>query len=224
MERLPQFMNKNKRDITQILSSVVMAKDGIYNSKFENTTQKKEIVFREKVSEHKYEDYLKRISRHHSIPVMDYEVKRILRRLDGHAIILDIGGCWGWHWRDILSLRPNVKVVIIDFVRQNLLHAKNILQELVNQQVFLVHADALQLPFNQDSFDLAWTVQAFQHIPEFNKAVNEVYRVLLRGGIFINYSLNRAYAMALIYKIFGKHYHIEGETEWTVVMLVLVYW
>ena len=33
------------------------------------------------------------------------------------------------------------------------------------------------------------------------------------GGIFINYSLNRAWLIELIYKLAGRKYHVDGETE-----------
>ena len=45
------------------------------------------------------------------------------------------------------SKRPDVSVVIIDFVRQNLIHAKNVLGSLIGNQVALLHGDATSLPF-----------------------------------------------------------------------------
>ena len=82
--------------------------------------------------------------------------------------------------------RPDVGVLIVDFVRSNLPHARNILGDLVGGQVALMHADATALPFAVDSsfqdFDGVWTVQTFQHIPAYDKAVVEAYRVLKGGG------------------------------------------
>ena len=61
--------------------------------------------------------------------------------------------------------RPDVGVLIVDFVRSNLPHARNILGDLVGGQVALMHADATALPFAVDSsfqdFDGVWTVQTF---------------------------------------------------------------
>ena len=82
----------------KILMDSKLGSDGIYSSKFSNSDQNKEIVFRETISNLKYDNYLETISRHHFIPVMDWEVRRILKNLPKKAIILDIGGCWGWHW------------------------------------------------------------------------------------------------------------------------------
>lgn len=102
------------------------------------------------------------------------------------ALILDVGGCWGWHWRRLSKTRPDVGVLIVDFVRANLVHAQNVLGELVGDQVALMHADATALPFIVDSrfkgFNGVWTVQTFQHIPAYDKAVAEAFRVLKGGG------------------------------------------
>jgi membrane-associated phospholipid phosphatase len=59
----------------------------------------------------------------------------------------------------------------------------------VNKQIVLMHADATKLPFKINSkfkgFDGVWTVQTFQHIPNYEKAVREAYRVLKKKGVFI---------------------------------------
>ena len=57
------------------------------------------------------------------------------------------------------------------------------------------------------------TVQTFQHIPNFESAVKEGFRLLMKGGLFINYSLNRAYLIELMYKLVGRKYHVDGETD-----------
>ena len=104
-------------------------------------------------------------------------------------------------------------MVIVDFIRQNLTHAHALLGELINDQIFLVHGDATQLPFYNDSFDLIWTVQTFQHIPNFEFAIRESFRCIKRGGVFINYSLNRARLIQFIYLMIGRTYHIKGNTD-----------
>ena len=176
--------------------------------------QELEIQFREKIAEEKGIDYMNRISESHSIPVMDYEVDRFLNRMPTGAIILDIGGCWGWHWRHIAQVRPDLGVIIMDFVRANLLHAKQILGSLVGNQVLLFHADATNLPFlkgdDEKGFDGVWTVQVFQHIPNFKKACREAYRVLKERGLFVNYSLHRTPLNRLVYGLFRKKYILEG--------------
>lgn len=131
----------------------------------------------------------------YSIPVMSHEVDRFLASMPHGALILDVGGCWDWHWRRLAKSRPDVGVLIIDFVRASLIHAEKVLGSLVGTQVALMHADATALPFTDagadfPGFDGVWSVQTFQHIPDFSQACHEALRVLKTGGRLENYSLH----------------------------------
>ena len=188
--------------------------DGIYSGplSFPNQMQEIERELRERVAACFFDNYLETIAKNHSMPVMDHEVDRFLKKMPEGALILDIGGCWGWHWRRLAKTRPDVGVIIIDFVKSNFSHALNILGPLVPEQVALLHADATLLPFsgNTSVFDGIWTVQTLQHIPDFTSAVKEAHRVLKPGGHFINYSLHITPFNKLIYKILGKPFYSEG--------------
>lgn len=197
--------------INKILSKAKFNEDNIYSLNIDNEIHKGEIIFREKISQKKQIDYFKELKKHHSIEVMDKEVLRILKKAPKNAVIIDVGGCWGWHWRKIHFQRPDVKVVIVDLVRSNLLHAKKILNDRINKNIFLVHGDALNLDFPSNSFDIYWSVQTIQHIPEFNKVIIEAYRILKPNAIFINYSFNRSKLVKFVYSIFGKLYFEEGK-------------
>ena len=168
---------------------------------------------RENVASKKYSNYLDTLSKHHSIPVMDAEVERFLKGIPKNGWILDIGGCWGWHWRNILRTRPDIKVVILDFIRQNLSHAKIILEDGLDKNFYLVHGNALSLDFDNDSFDGVWSVQTTQHIPDYRNVLVEVFRVLKTNGKFADYNLNVARLPQFIYQLFGKKYHLEGNLE-----------
>ena len=191
--------------------------DGIWSGRMpaQASDQSVERVLRERVAAERYDNYLAAIAHSHSIPVMDHEVRRFLTQVPPDALVLDIGGCWGWHWRRLLELRPDVGIVVIDFVRGNLMHAKQVLGSLVGGQVALVHADAGALPFPTAAmpdagFDAVWTVQVLQHIPDFARAVREAHRVLLPGGRFANYSLHITPLIRFVCRLFGKPYHIDG--------------
>jgi len=99
-------------------------------------------------------------------------------------------------------------VLIVDYIRANLLHAKSLLSGQINQSVFLVHGDATSRAFPDESFNAVWTVQTFQHIPNFEQAVGEAYRVLKPKGVFSNYSLN--VQPQLICRLLGKTYVTAG--------------
>lgn len=47
-----------------------------------------------------------------------------------------------------------------------------------------VQGSASALPFADNSFDAAWSIWVFEHVPEVEKALAEVRRVLKPGGLF----------------------------------------
>ena len=55
------------------------------------------------------------------------------------------------------------------------------LSQTLNFQV----ADALSLPFEDDSFDLVWTLESGEHMPDKEQFLAECYRVLQPGGTFL---------------------------------------
>lgn len=55
------------------------------------------------------------------------------------------------------------------------------LQDIVNFQL----ADALRMPFEPDSFDLVWSLESGEHMPNKNTFLEECYRVLKPKGTFI---------------------------------------
>jgi ubiquinone/menaquinone biosynthesis C-methylase UbiE len=197
---------------------VAPGSDGIYSGPMASAPdQEVERRLREEVAGHVYDNYLEAIAQSHSIPVMDAEVDRLLAMMPRGAVILDIGGCWGWHWRRLAATRPDVGVLIVDFVRANLSHAERVLGPLVGSQVALMHADATALPFPSGDpargFDTVWTVQVFQHIPDYARACREAHRVLKTGGRFVTYSLHSPSMNRAIYRLLGRPFHLEGMVE-----------
>ena len=197
-------------------SMATLGVDGLYSGPAGSAAveQETERKVREGVAARAYDDYLGAIARSHSIPAMDHEVDRFLATMPQGALILDVGGCWGWHWRRIAETRPDVGILIVDFVRANLAHAQRVLGPLVGGQIALMHADATALPFPTadaaSGFDGVWTVQVFQHIPNFGLACREAHRVLKPKGRFINYSLHITPMYRVIYGALRRPYHIEG--------------
>lgn len=198
--------------IENILHSnfIALKKDGIYGDLSEYGEQELEVKTREKVASYYFESYLDEISKHHSIPVMDKELLKFLETIPNNGTVLDIGWCWGWHWRKINKIRPDIKVVIVELVRSNLFIAKSILGKLIDKNIFLVHGNALNLPLYDLSFDGVWSVQATQHIPSLELVYREVYRVLKSGGLFADYNLNNSNLTKFIYVVLGKKYIVEG--------------
>jgi len=198
------------KNVQKILENLTMDEDGIYSYPFENKIQVIEFELRKKIAKKIPNDYLGKIAQHHSIPVMDKEVAIFLSKMPKGALIIDVGGCWGWHWRNLNSKRPDVSIFIVDFVRENLRFAREVLGELIDKNIFLIHGDATELGFAKNVFDGYWSVQALQHVPNFEDAINESYKVLKAGGYFSNYSLNTQPWLRFFYNLFGKYYHVEG--------------
>mmetsp|Transcript_18248 Transcript_18248/g.21109 ORF Transcript_18248/g.21109 Transcript_18248/m.21109 type:complete len:365 (+) Transcript_18248:214-1308(+) len=46
-------------------------------------------------------------------------------------------------------------------------------------------ADALDMPFENDSFDLVWSLESGEHMPDKEKFINELFRVAMPGGRII---------------------------------------
>lgn len=55
---------------------------------------------------------------------------------------------------------------------------------LDSQTSFLV-ADALAMPFEDNSFDLVWSLESGEHMPDKERFIKECYRVLKPGGLFV---------------------------------------
>jgi ubiquinone/menaquinone biosynthesis C-methylase UbiE len=150
--------------------------------------------------------YLDNISKFYSIDVMDAEVSKVVKLLPCNAWIVDIGGNWGWHWRELKGQRPDVSVIIIDFVREGLINAKKILGDEVNQTIFLLHADACQIPIDDCKVDLVWSVQCFQHIEDIDRVTLESKRILKNNSYLRIYNFNYRMLEKIIYMMLGKKY------------------
>lgn len=69
-----------------------------------------------------------------------------------------------------------------------------------------VEADALQLPFPNDSFDLVVSAFGFRNLADYNAGLREIYRILRPGGELgiLDFS-EPGGLMGTIYRIYFKH-------------------
>lgn len=194
----------------QLLSTLKQNKDGIYIYDFEVDSQVDELNVRLAVARNS-QDYLREISYSHSIPVMDREIEIFLKRIPHNGVVLDVGGGWGWHFRHHLDLRPDISVIILDMLIENLYIAKKLLRNKM-KNLYLLHGTATDLPFPSNSIAGFWSVQTLQHVPEFNKAIIEAHRVLKVGGVFANYSLQPNTVAEKIRKMVRLNFGKSGES------------
>ena len=185
-----------------LFSQLEISEDGIWSYDFDVADQLEELQLRQALT-HSADDYLKLISQSHSIPVMDHEVRNFLISLPKNAKVLDSGGGWGWHFRNVSHIRSDVTVFVLDAVMENLRIAKSLINDKGGQVIY-VHGTATNLPFESETFDGYWSVQALQHIPDFEAAVMEAFRILKNGGKFCNYSLQNQFLVNLLYKYLGR--------------------
>lgn len=84
--------------ILEILAGLQRDERGIWCAPVKAVGQEEELPLRQAVADNRDDNILGIISLHHSIEVMDYEVRRALTLyVPSGSVIVDVGGCWGWH-------------------------------------------------------------------------------------------------------------------------------
>lgn len=104
--------------------------------------------------------------------------RRVIRlaRLTPHASLLDLGAGTGDLAREALRQFPASRVAAADFT----LEMMRVGQRL--GPLPFAAADALRLPFADESFDAAVSGFLMRNVIDLHKALEEQYRVLKRGG------------------------------------------
>jgi ubiquinone/menaquinone biosynthesis C-methylase UbiE len=69
-------------------------------------------------------------------------------------------------------------------------------------------ADATAMPFKNDSFDSVVSCLMLHHIIDWERAVEEVARVLRPGGTFVGYDLTRTPLASLFHRLDGSQYRL----------------
>lgn len=78
------------------------------------------------------------------------------------------------------------KVIGVDFSEKMLDIARG-----KNPDIDFLETDCTNLPFEDESFDLCTISFGLRNIEDMEKALQEIYRVLKKGGIFINLDLGK---------------------------------
>jgi SAM-dependent methyltransferase len=96
--------------------------------------------------------------------------------------VLDVGAGLGGPAR-FLAERYGVQVVGVDLTAAFVELARELTRRVgLDDRVEFVHADALALPFEDASFDVAWTQHAAMNVPDKAGLYAEIHRVLRPGG------------------------------------------
>ena len=108
------------------------------------------------------------------------EDTRLFLKDTSYTKLLDIGCGTGW-LIDNLSKQHNAEYYGID-ISENMLEVSKG-KNIPNANFCL--GNALELPYADETFDVVTCIQSFHHYPDSLKAMQEAYRVLKKGGIYI---------------------------------------
>ena len=96
------------------------------------------------------------------------------------ANLLDIG-CGTGYFIDMFSEQRNANYIGLDLSEEMIKVSKD--KKIENAKFIVGYAD--KLPFEDNCFDVVTCIQSFHHYPDSKKAMDEAYRVLKKGGIYI---------------------------------------
>lgn len=135
--------------------------------------------------------------------------------LSGKERILEIGCGRGFYLRTLDQILPPLEITGIDLNERYLQTAKKFID---NPKVNLIKADATSLPFKNNTFNRIIASEILEHIPDDEKAISQMYRVLKPGGIAIVTVPNKNYPFFwdplnwILERVF--HCHIPSHIWW----------
>ena len=97
------------------------------------------------------------------------------------ADVLEVGAGAGGALLPLVEQRPEIRIVALDLSPSAMVNVKRRGQD----RVVPVLGDALDLPFEGDSFDAIVCFEVIEHLPDVAHAVTEMLRVLKRPGHLI---------------------------------------
>lgn len=141
-----------------------------------------------------------------------------LRGIGSGACGLDLGCGQGWYLAEFA--RSGHHMHGIDHSGGQIEWAKSYLRELDVAGGRLLRADAQALPFEDNTFDFVYSINAFHHIlapGAQRRALQETVRVLQPGGVFVLHEMNTRNPLFRLYMgyVFPLLKRIdEGNEEW----------
>jgi len=102
-----------------------------------------------------------------------------LARLEPNSRLLDLGAGTGDLAREALRARPAARVTAADFTLEMMRVGR---RDVAMQRLYYAAADALCLPFAEAAFEAVISGFLMRNVIDLHKALQEQYRVLVRGG------------------------------------------
>jgi ubiquinone/menaquinone biosynthesis C-methylase UbiE len=129
-------------------------------------------------------------------------IRRQLRRSQiqlQHKVILDAGCASGYSTQVIAQLFHPASLYALDLMPEQIEIAR---QREVNAEFFVGDIAAMELPDAQ--FDAVFTFGVFHHVPEWTRAIAEVYRVLKPGGVLVGGEMRQTKDGAFTWEQFAR--------------------
>jgi ubiquinone/menaquinone biosynthesis C-methylase UbiE len=107
-------------------------------------------------------------------------VVKKLGKIATDSIIMDIGSGGGWIANELIDMCDTFFSVDISEKNLSKIHAK-----LNKNNHYPIQADVMHLPFADDSIDYIISSAMIEHIPDPERAIHEMYRILKPNGILL---------------------------------------
>jgi ubiquinone/menaquinone biosynthesis C-methylase UbiE len=111
--------------------------------------------------------------------------KKLVKKLDvkGNYNILELGPGPGFFSVDLARSIPNGKLILVDIQQEMLNMANERLRKYKISNTDFRQGNAHELPIDDNSINIAVLIAMFGEIPESEKCLKEIYRVLAFDGI-----------------------------------------
>lgn len=110
----------------------------------------------------------------------------------GQAAIDVCTGTGDWAISLAQAVGPNGKVVGLDFSQEMLKHSYPKIKEAgVEKQTSMIHGNAMELPYADNTFDHATNGFALRNVPDVKTVLAEMARVVKPGGQVVALELNK---------------------------------
>lgn len=132
-------------------------------------------------------------------------------KLKPQSLVLDAGCGSGRHLRALAKL-PDLEIVGIDKNQSDLNDALTGLRNMpdaLTENFFITRADINNLPFESATFDCVICSEVLEHIPEHEKALKELVRVLKPEGNLV-VSVPRYFSERICWMISPAYYNEKG--------------
>jgi SAM-dependent methyltransferase len=130
--------------------------------------------------------------------IYDDFVARIGQPAGSHALDIGCGPCFN----SIRLARRGYRVTAADYSEAVLPHAREVLaRENLSDAIHPTREDLLNLSFPADTFDLVLAQGVLMHVPDLERAIAELARVVKPGGFVVLEELNQGSPEAWIKKL-----------------------